>query len=77
MGTTCASRVICDAPVADARNVRREGAPNGTRGRVRSPKRYVKEQNVYDVQWGILASGVRVILNFMAKHRRPLVEKHQ
>ena len=28
-----------------SQNVRREGASNGTRGRVRSPKRYVKEHD--------------------------------
>ena len=44
VGSTRAARVICDAPVANVRNVRREGASNCIRGRMRSPKRYVKER---------------------------------
>jgi hypothetical protein len=47
VGSTRSARVICDAPVANVRNVRREGASNCIRGRMRSPKRYVKELNAH------------------------------
>jgi hypothetical protein len=47
VGSTRGARVICDASSRIPKDVRREGASNGTRGRVRSPNLFVRPNPMF------------------------------